>query len=256
MNKNSFLSDLLQNVGFIAAIAVAISQYSLNDSFAIFFIDNEAIFKASSLVALIISIGLILGIFVLRSRLLNQIILFPWDSIVYNKKLNQINVDINKVILEKGIEEGEKYKASVRWPVYPKSITAVGLGFVFLILSALFFVLLINLHSIIWIGSILFILFITLSVTSISLFSIRIYNDSEYKAQRIATTEEIFNRINEFFADKVIVISDFQDINNFTNPIRTILVKHPKKGIYRIDCNSYDPSKLFSIQKIKQERGK
>ncbi len=256
MNKNSFLADLLQNIGFIAAVAVAISQYSLNESFSIFFIKNEAIYKASSLVALIISIGLILGIFVLRNQLLNPIIIFPWENSAYNKKRNQINADINQIISEKGIDEGEKYKASIQWPVYPKNITAIGLGFVFLFSSALSFILLINFHPIIWIGSILFILFITLSVTSISLFSIRLYNDNEYKTQRVATTEEIFNRINEFFADKVIVISDFQDINNFANPIRTIFVKHPKKGIYRIDCNSYDPSRLFSIQEIKQEKGK
>ncbi|MCB9801654.1 MAG: hypothetical protein H6774_01050 [Pseudomonadales bacterium] len=256
MNKNSFLADLLQNIGFIAAVAVAISQYSLNESFVVFFSGNEEIYKASSLVALIISIGLILGVFVLRSRLLNPFILFPWDSVGYNKKRNQINDEINKLILEKGIEEAEKYKATVQWPAYPKSMTAIDLGFLFLLFSLISFVLLINFSQVVWIGSILFIFFITLSVTSISLFSIRLYNDSEYKSQRVATTEEIFNRINEFFADKVTVVSDFQDLNNFANPIRTIFVKHPKKGLYRIDSNSYDPSRLFSIQKVKQEKQK
>jgi len=256
MNKNSFLADLLQNIGFIAAVAVAISQYSLNESFAVFFSGNEAIYKASSLVALILSIGLILGVFVLRGRLLNPFILFPWESAKYNKKRDLINDEVNKLAREKGLEVAEQYKATVQWPTYPKSMTAVDFGFVLLLFSLISFVLLINFSQLIWIGSILFILFITLSVTSISLFSIRLYNDSEYKSQRIATTEEIFNRINEFFADKVTVVSDFQDLNNFANPIRTIFVKHPKKGLYRIDCNSYDPSRLFSIQAVKQEKQK
>ncbi|OGJ16445.1 MAG: hypothetical protein A2632_03205 [Candidatus Pacebacteria bacterium RIFCSPHIGHO2_01_FULL_46_16] len=254
MNKNSFLADLLQNIGFITAVAVAISQYSLNESFAVFFSGNEAIYKASSLVALILSIGLILGVFVLRNRLFNPIILFPWENTKYNKKRNLINDEVNKLIREKGIEEAEKYKAAVQLPTYPKSITAIGIGFVLLLLSLASFVFLISFSQTIWIGSILFICFILFSVTSISLFSIRLYNDSEYKTQRIATTEEIFNRINEFFTDKVVVVSDSQDLNNFANPIRTIFVKHPKKDLYRIDCNSYDPSRLFSIQKIKQEK--
>ena len=254
MNKNSFLADLLQNIGFIAAVAVAISQYSLNESFAVFFTANEAVYRASSVVALILSIGLILGVFVSRNRLLNPIMIFPWENANYNKKRDEINQRINKLLAEKGSEEAEKFKANIQWPTYPKSITAIGFGFVLLTLSLISFILLINFSQIVWMGSILFIFFISLSVTSITLFSIRIYNDSEYKSQRIATTEEIFNRINEFFADKVVVISDFQDLNNFSNPIRTIFVQHPKRGVYRIDCNSYDPSKLFSIQKIIQEK--
>ena len=160
MNKNSFLADLLQNIGFIAAVAVAISQYSLNESFAVFFSGNELIYKASSLVALILSIALILGVFVLRDKLTSPIILFFWENAEYNKKRNLINDQINKLALEKGIEVAKQYKETVQWPGYPTTITVVHLGFILLFISLVSFVLLIIFGQTIWIGSILFICFI------------------------------------------------------------------------------------------------
>ena len=249
MNKNSFFSDLLQNIGFISAIAVAISQYALSDNFRIFFGESESLFKAASLVALIVSIGLILGIFVMRFSLLNKMYLPFSGKSNYTKKMNEISQKKAQVLQEKGAEEAQKYQNSVEWPVEPHSIKAIHLGFVFLIFAVALFVLMV-LQLAIWLTLFSFISFISLTVASISIFSIQMYRDGEYRKTREETDQVIYNKINEFFSDKVIVMSDFQDQNNFINPIRTIIVEHPTRGLFRVDCNAYDPGKSFSIQKV------
>lgn len=249
MNKNSFFSDLLQNIGFISAIAVAISQYALNDTFGIFFLKNSALYRASSFVALVISIGVILGIFVFRYTLLNKIYLPLPGKKRYFDKLDEINKEKNKILKEKGEEAAVAYQNSVIYPREPFGLQAIHIGFLSLFLALIAFILLV-IQNVIWVTVLCFVAFIVLVVASISIFSIQLFRDNEYKKKKDEVNELLNIKITEFFSDKVTVISDYQDTTNFMNPIRTLIIEHPSRGLYRVDCNANDPSRLFNIQKI------
>src|SRR3989338_4357339 len=137
VNRDSFFADLLQNLGFIAAIAVAISQYTLNDNFKYLFINNKELFSASSLVALALSIAIILGIFSHRFFLLNKIYLNPKKREKYFEYLRNIT---SRNLQDPNNPQAQRRRVEHQEPVVePWYFTMMNLAFVLLLISALCF---------------------------------------------------------------------------------------------------------------------
>lgn len=236
MNKTSFTSELLQNLGFISAIAVAISQYAFNDTFKFLFYGIENLYIASSLAALIFSIGIILGIYAYRFSLLNKIYFDSSKRDKYFEYLKWVNTPL------------EQRSSRNRTPVKePWSITVLFLSFIFIIISfisfALFVVVSIPIFKVL-----LYILFICLTVGSISIFSIQLYRDSEFRRLQQINNDIVMNKIRERFVENIKIIVDSG--GQFSQgPDRTIVFEY--NGVrYRVFTKSYDPNSYFLLEEF------
>lgn len=246
VNRDSFFADLLQNLGFIAAIAVAISQYTLDERFKNLFIDDSRLFSAASLVALVLSIALILGIFSHRFYLLNKIYFSSKKKEEYYEYLRNIAPqnpqDSNTIQLQKKGKE----KKPVPEPWY---FTMIHLAFVLLVVSALcFFLLTSKIPELGFFTQLIYIVFICSLVSSISLFSIQLYRENEYKRYQQNCDEIIFNKIRERFTEKIKVFYDSTDPNLLFSPgpDRHIIFEYQNQT-YQVFTRSTNPNSYFLL---------
>lgn len=192
MNKDNFFTNLLQNLGFIAAISIAFFQYSLNDSFKFLFKGDDQLFKSATLVALIISIAIIIGLFAYRYYFLNKIY---FNNDKKNKYFNDLNSQ--QQINLSNPEESTKSRKQFKQPIEPWNFTLLQFAFFLIIISLISFVPLLMFNYISVLAVLFYVFFICSAVASISIFSIQLYRDSEYKTNIENINTIILGKIRE-----------------------------------------------------------
>lgn len=229
MNKdqNSFFSDLLQNLGFIATAIVAVTQYSLSSSFQFLFKENVELLKISSLVALITSMAIFIGLFALRFSFNNKIYLKSKSKDKYLEELSKMEKGSNQYVSE------------------PKYFNLLQLAFVFIFLCLTgFTIALISTNDVL--TAIMYILFIDFSIASLSIFSIQLYREREIVKKRDDSYQLILNKIREYFIGDIQITYDSTDPYQFIGPNRHIIFEYKNKK-YDVFTKSYDPESYFNL---------
>lgn len=142
--------------------------------------------------------------------------------------------------------ETEKTKTK-SWKIVsePFCFTLVQSAFLFIVLSLIAFGASIFSTNQYW-TSLFYILFIDFIVASLSIFSIQLYRDKEYKRKRKETEEIIMNKIRQYF------IGDIQILYDSTNPLiiagsdRHIILEYKGKK-YNVFTKLYNPDNYFLL---------
>lgn len=235
MNKdqNSFFSDLLQNLGFIATFTVAVTQYSLNSSFQFIFKENSELLKVSSLVALISSMAIFIGLFALRFGFNNKIYFKNKSKDKYLEELSKIQKDSN----------------SNQYISEPKSFNLLQLAFLFIFLGiACFVIAMVSMNNVL--TALMYILFIDFSIASLSIFSIQLYREREIVKKRDDSYQLILNKIREYFIGDIQITYDSTEPYQFVGPNRHIIFEYKSKK-YDVFTKSYDPESYFLLAEHK-----
>lgn len=243
-DQNTFFSDLLQNLGFIAAGIVAISQFTLSKSFLFLFNGNENLLKVSSIVALVLSMSIFLGFFTIRFNLLNKIYLNKKNKDEYIKSIPQ-----TLPIPENETGKGDRIINQNKQLPEPFNFNLVQLGFVFLILALIAFVFTLCPQQLFLI-SLFYVLFICFTVASISIFSIQLYRDKEGQKKRNEINNIILNKIRDSFVGEIKTLYDSTELFQFNGPNRHIIIEYQGKK-YDIFTKSYDPENYFLLSEKK-----
>ena len=244
MNKsNSFFSNLLENFGFLSAFATAFSQYFVGSNFKQIFGENQNLYPSASTVALILSIAIILGVYCNRFRISLKTYLDQSKANKYFAYLNKIREDsLNK----DGVKKGDQMKEEKE----PFGYTITQLSFLFIFLALIFFALTIYLgHS--YVGLVSYVLFICSTVSSISIFSIQLYKDNEFTNKKRESDEIIFEKIKDYFSDKIKIEYDSTDYGTINGPDRQIIFEYLGKR-YRVFTKSSNPENYFLISEFKR----
>lgn len=244
MNKDNYFTNLLQNLGFLAAISVAFFQFTLNDSFKFIFNANGELFESATLVVLILSITIILGLFANRYFILNKIY---FNQNKKNKYLHDLN-EQNRLVNNPNVKVSKKLQKIVQ---EPWNFTLLQLAFFLIFLSLISFILLLTFNSILILTILCYVLFICSAVAAISIFSIHLYNDNEYKNKQQGIDSIILGKIRERFVENVKIIFDSTDTSiwNPNIPNRTIIFEYNSEK-YRIFTRSDNPNNYFNLHKF------
>src|SRR3989344_4012079 len=227
MNRDNYLTNLLQNLGFIAAISVSFFQFALNDSFKVIFETNDSLFRSASLVALILSLALIWGLFAFRYYLLNEIYFNQSKKVKYLNELNDENVK-NRIGTNVNSGLSGRRAKIIRKPWH---FTILQLAFFLIFLSLFSFILLLIFNYISVFAVFFYVLFICSAVAAISIFSIQLYNDNEYRNKQQNTDTIILGKIRERFVESVKIIFEYNGQK------------------YRIFTRSDNPNNYFNLHK-------
>jgi len=238
MNKDqsSFFSDLLQNLGFLATAIVAITQYSLSSSFQFLFGENVQLLKISSLVALISSIAVFLGIFAFRFNLLNKIY-------ISKKAKDRYQVLLSKQAKDQSIGKIQQFIPE------PFGFTLLQMAFVFIALGIVSFSIALSIRQDV-VTSISYIVFVNFIIAALSIFSIQLYREREIVKKRNDSNELILNKIREYFIGDIQIIYDSTEPFQFNGPNRQIIFVYKDKK-YDVFTKSYDPENYFLLAEHK-----
>lgn len=234
MKSNDFLSNLLQVVGFLAAIIIALSQYFFSGNFKQFFVGYENLYSISNTTSLILCLAIILGIYSTRYGL-----------------------DIRRYFSK---SKKEEYFRQLQKPVgndetkdhisEPAHWTIVSLGFVSIFVSVILFGLLSQFRQP-TITSILYVLFICTSILSLAIFSIKIYIAQDFRNTEEKVRRQTLDKINEYFAGNLHIVSERVNRDDWAHPSRMYIVQ--KDGLqYWVQADANDPNKFFSVEEIKK----
>ena len=180
MKSNDFLSNLLQVIGFLAAIIIALTQYFFSSNFKYLFNLSENYYSISNIVALILSLVIILGIYTIRHSLDIPRYFCKSSKEKYFKNLQEIGNDKDKI---KTIQQ-------------PRTWALSQSGFVFIFIAIILYGLLLMAKNAIAI-SLFYISFICSSVYALSIFCLKIYNLQDYKNTEEKIRKQTLDKINE-----------------------------------------------------------
>ena len=236
MNKNNFVSELIQIIGFMSAITVSLSQYFFRDNFKTLFEINSKLYGPTSLIALIISLSIIIGLFANRYNLSTKFYLSNKYKIIFLNAINENN------------SSPEILGKSKKLINEPFSYSFKKLSILSIILAIVSYLVVIATNKTIF-DCLFYILFICFSVISISIFSIQIYLEKEFAQREEQINEQIFIKIKDYFAKKITIKSDFKNISNWQFPQRHIEIEYDKIK-YKITCDANNPDRFFNIEEI------
>lgn len=246
MNKsNSFFSNLLENFGFLMAFATAFSQYFVGSNFKQIFGENQYLYSSVSTVALILSVAIILGVYCNRFKISLKTYLNKSKTTKYFEYLSKKR--------EESLENKEKKNEDqIKEVKEPFGYTIIQLSFLFIFLSLVFFALTIYFGHI-YIGLVSYILFICSTVSSISIFSIQLYKDNEFTNKKRESDEIVFEKIKDYFADKIKIEYDSTDYSTINGPDRQIIFEYSGKR-YRVFTKSNNPENYFLISEFEKPK--
>lgn len=234
MKTNDFLANLLQTIGFVAAIIIALSQYVFGGEFKQFFLGNESLYSVSNLVSLVLSLAIIIALYSFRYSLENRNYFNQRKRDDYWRKLKEIREQKQDLIISE-----------------PWYWTVSNLGFVLIIITIILFCLMLVSPQK-YLTTLSYILFVCSSVSALTIFSLKIYLVQEFKNLNERIRQQIMDKINEYFVGDLSIITEFEDRSNFMYPVKTfIIMKDEKKYVVRSDAN--DPNRFFSIEPIKEQ---
>lgn len=240
MNKDNFISQLLQIFGFISAIAVAFSQYIFRDNFKFLFGESTDFYSLSSLVALILSLVLIVVLYAERYFLSVKIYLDKEEKRKYFEYLRSLNNNVPD-----NIQPGSQNTAlePVNEP-FNFNIKKISIFLIFV--SLLAFTSFILFDSII-VKSLSHVIFICTVVTTITTFAIQLYLDNEYKQKQKDMDERILEKVKEYFSGEIKIKLVFKDERNLNIPNKQYIIEREGRT-YKVIANYHDPDKYFSIE--------
>lgn len=227
-DNKSLFSELLQNIGFIAAFVASLAQYSLGGSLITFFENDRNYFNLISFTSIILSTGLILGFFSYRFNIQNKIY-------IDNKRARRYFDSLNKKHKNKNDSE-------------PWGFTLLQASFIFILLSLLSFYIFLLIKEINT-RSVFYILTMLLAVSAISIFAIKIFLDNEYQSRQRYINKIIDDKIKSYFIGKIEVKSDIKEPLNFNGPDRQINIIYNDKE-YQVLVNSSNPESYFAINEV------
>lgn len=231
MKSNDFLANLLQIIGFLAAIILAISQYFLSGQFKFLFPKSEYLYSVSTIVALVLCLAIIIGLYSNRYLIDNKNYYSRKNRDKYWLKLQEARSTNNNHLISE----------PAYWTLYY-------LGFIFIILSLISFGFLLFISDHYW-RSLNYISFICLSVSSLTIFSLKIYLGYEFKTIEDKVRSNTLDKINEYFAGNIQIVTEGVNRSNMMYPTREILII--KDGDrYKIIADANDPNKYFNVEKL------
>jgi len=243
MKNRTFLEDLFQSIGFIAAIMVALSQYFLSSNFELLFSQKPEFFNISNIIVIAMTFSIILGVYAARHTI---------DSKIYFNKKKR---DKYWRMLEEQKNRKEDKDFSAKKPreteiiSEPWGFTIRQLAYVSIPLIIGVFAILLNSQNILVI-SIAYVSLMCLIVFSLSVFAIRIYTSREHRGHQEKVYLETLNKINTYFAGKINIKLEYMDRSNWMCPLRTMILEHQGKS-YLVKTDANDPNSYFEITELK-----
>lgn len=238
MNENNFFSKLVQGVGLLFNIGILISQYILRDDFKQVFNVNEQVnFAPFSLVALIIGLVIVIGLYAYRHSLSTRKYLARFDTIknyYQNTRLSPDNKD---------------FKAYNPEPFY---IDGKRLAWSFIILSIIVFSLIFIVNSGVAKGF-LYLIFALLIIFSSTVFLMNLYVFEEWKSKEKERKNALDEKIRLFFSKSYKEISRAENPNNFLYPSVQLTIE-VDGGRFSVVSDLNDPDKFFKIDPIIEQK--
>lgn len=254
MKNRTFLEDLFQSIGFIAAIMIALSQYFLSSNFSLLFAQRPEFFNISNIIAIVLTFSLILGTYTNRHGIDVKIYLNKKERDKFWGQQRKQNENQPQVPLaEQGItnkqirKQENQEKISEPWGftiyqlAYVSVLMCVGVFAVFLCSQNIFII------------AISYVVMVCLAVFSLSVFAIKIYLTREYENRQERIYSETLNKINMYFAGKVSIKLEFTDRTNWIYPIRTIILEHNNRT-YLVKADANNPDNYFEINEYQEQQ--
>lgn len=235
MNKD-FISQILQYLGYISAFGIAFTQYFLRDSIALFFSEDPHLFSASSLVAFLLSIVIILAVFSSRYSISFSKIHFNRSK--YQKYLAQFRNQQSEI-------QGQQ-TTSISEPI-GFTVKQLALFLAFLSLADYGFFIAIN--DQLYAKSILYILLIILIIASITIYATSLYVENDYSQREKAKKDLMQSKLREYFAGDIRIQQSWRDDSNLTRPFQRMTVQRESKK-YSVTIDANDPEKFFTVDEI------
>jgi len=241
MDRENFVSQLTQILGFTSAISISISQYLFRDNFKFLFKNNQELYTASSLVALIVSLALLIALFSNRYVINIKFYFNSKKRDKYYKYLNETS-NVGKDMDSKP----EKKEQQIVPEPWNYTISRVSVLLIFLAIAC--FAGMVIYDNVI-LTSLLYIIFICSTVVSIGTFAIKIYLENDYKIREKNMDNLIMEKIKEYLVGNVKIKAVNRDYSNIINPYKTIFIEH-NEITYKVLVSTSNPDSFFSIEKI------
>lgn len=229
MKNNDFISNLFQTVGFLAAIIIAISQYIFSNQFKNLFVGNEQMYYLANTCALGVSLASIVGLYANRYLIEIKHYFTKKQEVEYYNKLKSVGQN-NEVVEE------------------PWSWRISDFGIMFLLIALISLYFLISDHNAV-ILAISYIIFVCTTIDSVAIFSLKIYNQQEWRGNEEKNRERIVEKINQYFAGSFKITLEVKDDSNFMYPSRTIIIEKDGKK-YKVVSDANNPDKYFQITEV------
>jgi len=237
MNKD-FISQILQYLGYISAFGIAFTQYFLRESIALFFSSDLHLFSASSLVAFLLSIVIILAVFSSRYSISFSKIHFSKSK--YQKYLAQFRN-------QQPITEGQQVVSIPE----PLGFTVKQLALFLAFLSLVDFGFFIAISDPLYIRSILYILLVNLIIAPLTIYATSLYVENDYSQREKAKKDVIQSKLREYFAGDIRIQQSWRDDSNLARPFQRMTVQRDGKK-YSVVIDANDPEKFFTVDEIQQ----
>ncbi|OQY68705.1 hypothetical protein B6D29_00410 [Microgenomates bacterium UTCPR1] len=256
MKNRTFLEDLFQSIGFIAAIMIALSQYFLSSNFSLLFAQRSEFFNISNIITIVLTFLIVLGTYVNRHNIDVKIYPNTKKRDHYWKQQRQQNDKQSQQPIAGQVTASTTSNARNDKDIVdePWGFTIYQSAFISVLGCIIMFILLLMSQNILC-TAITYVAMVCLAVFPLSVFSIKIYLAREYENRRERIYSETLNKINMYFAGKVSIKLELTDRTNWMYPIRTILLEHNNK-MYVVKTDANNPNDYFDISEHKEEKVK
>lgn len=256
MKNRTFLEDLFQSIGFVAAIMVALSQYFLSSNFESLFRQRPEFFNISNIIAVVLTFSIILGNYTNRHSIDMKIYFNKkkrdefWEQ--QRKQNEKQAIDPQEPNLKQTISKQDAHTNINE----PWGFTIYQLAYVSLLVCVGIFALLLSSENV-FVIAISYVLMICLAVFSLSVFSIKIYTAKEYESRQARIYSETINKINMYFAGKISIKFEYADRTNWMYSVRTTILEHNGKT-YLVKTDANNPENYFEIneyaEKVREDK--
>ena len=236
-HENSFISQLLQIAGFISAITVAVAQYIFRSNFSFLFKGNMELYTVTSLAAMILSLAGVIALFSNRYAINKKFYINSKKKLEYFRSIRDQSMNNGS---------GEKMINGIS---EPSNISIKMLSALFLLVSLISFVLMVISNHPFFI-SLLYIVFICLTVSSITTFAIDIYLEKEHEIKEKNIHDKVIDKIREYFTEKIKIKNEFVN-ENIMYQTRNMIISY-NGDEYKVSVDNTNPDRFFSIERIKQ----
>ncbi len=254
MKNRTFLEDLFQSIGFVAAIMVALSQYFLSSNFASLFAQRPEFFNISNIIAIVLTFSIVLGTYTNRHSI--DVKIYPDKKRrdqYWEQQRQQNEKQPQSPLTEKGAPSLQTPKQQSQDKISePWGFTIYQLAYIAVLGCIAVFALFLSAQNIL-VVAISYVVMICLAVFSLSVFAIKIYSAKEYENRQERIYFETLNKINTYFAGKVSIKLEYADRTNWMYPLRTIVLEHNDKT-YLVKTDANNPDNYFEISEYKGQQ--
>ena len=204
----------------------------MRDSLSSFFADNPKIYSASSLVAFLLSVAIILSVFSNRNSV-------NWSKIYFRPKKKQEYFEKLRTVTG---QQPQPYVPE------PWNITVKQLALLGIVVALGFYWIFIASENHLLIRAVSYIFLVMTIVASITIFTTALYLENDFSQRQRNKKDAIRLKLQEYFTGDVQIQKTWQETVNFLTYQHMVIQRGGK--VYKVVVNPNDPDSYFTVDEI------